>query len=243
MAPTPVLPEAIPVGPLSARLRRPRMRSATTASRRLATFDRSRRTSAIRPALRSLYRLALAWYQGKARVVAMKRCAAHAIVGFNGLDVRAQIISGCLASVSVSRMRASGVVTSETTLVDIVFGEGKDGLRREVKVIHRRFPNGGEWSFFLCPVCSRTARVLRLHDKPMCRRCCLRQGIGYRVSSGSPVERDVARVARLQKLRELLDGGPVRLRPRAGRRLRGATQPGFTQRASRTPPRLIESRA
>ena len=53
----------------------------------------------------------------------------------------------------------------------------------------------------------------------MCRRCCLREGIGYRISSGSPVERDVARVARLQKLRELLDGAPVRLHPRPGRKL------------------------
>ena len=116
-----------------------------------------------------------------------------------------------LPSVSVSRLRASGVVTKGTKSVHIVFGEGDDGLRREVKVVHQRFPNGGEWSFFLCPVCGRTARVLRLHEKPMCRRCCLREGIGYRVSSGTPVERDLARVARLQKLRELLDGGPVRL--------------------------------
>jgi hypothetical protein len=117
-----------------------------------------------------------------------------------------------LASVSISRLRASGVVTGDTKSVDIVFGEGDDGLRRDVKVVHRHFPNGGEWSFFVCPVCGRPARVLKLHEKPMCRRCCLRQGIGYRVSSGTPVERDLARVARLKKLRELLDGGSVRLR-------------------------------
>jgi hypothetical protein len=84
-----------------------------------------------------------------------------------------------LPSVSISRLRASGVMTSDTKSVDIVFG---DGLRREVRVVHRRFPNGGEWSFFLCPVCSRPARVLKLHEKPMCRRCCLREEIGYRVS-------------------------------------------------------------
>jgi hypothetical protein len=67
-------------------------------------------------------------------------------------------------------LRASGVVTWDTESVEIVFGEGDDGLRREVEVVHRRFPNGGEWSFFLCPDCSRPARVLKLHDKPMCRR-------------------------------------------------------------------------
>jgi hypothetical protein len=124
-----------------------------------------------------------------------------------------------LASVSISRLRASRVVTRDTNSVEIVFGEGDDSLRREVRVVHHRFPNGGEWSFFLCPVCSRPVRVVKLHEKPMCRRCCLRDGIGYRVSSGSPVERDAARLARLKKLGELLDGGPVRLHPRPGRRL------------------------
>jgi hypothetical protein len=52
-----------------------------------------------------------------------------------------------LASVSISRLRASGVVTFDTKSVEIVFGEGEDGLRRQVKVVHRRFPDGGEWSF------------------------------------------------------------------------------------------------
>jgi hypothetical protein len=65
-----------------------------------------------------------------------------------------------LPFVSISRLRASGVVTSETMSVEVVLGEGNEGLRREVKVVHRRFPNGGEWSFFLCPVCERPARIL-----------------------------------------------------------------------------------
>jgi hypothetical protein len=121
----------------------------------------------------------------------------------------------------ISRLRASGVVTAETRSVVVTFGEGEgeSALAREVRVTHQLFPNKGSWSFFVCPACGRPARVLKLHEKPMCRRCCLREGIGYRVSSGSPVERDVARLARLQKLRELLDGDPARLHPRPGRRL------------------------
>jgi hypothetical protein len=124
-----------------------------------------------------------------------------------------------LPSVSISPLRTAGVVTSSTAWVVVTFGEGDSALKRRVGVTHVSFPNGGEWSFFVCPVCSRPARVLKLHEKPMCRRCCLRKGIGYRVSSGSPVERDVARLARLQKLRERLHGGPARLHPRPGRRL------------------------
>jgi hypothetical protein len=120
---------------------------------------------------------------------------------------------------SISRLRASGFVTAEKRSVVVTFGGGESALAREARVTHQLFPNGGSWSFFACPACGRPARVLKLHEKPMCRRCCLREGIGYRVSSGSPVERDVARLARLLKLRELLDGGPARLYPRPGRRL------------------------
>jgi hypothetical protein len=148
-----------------------------------------------------------------APLVAVKWRAAHAIVISVVSTTGHRLFQDDLASVRISRLRASGVLTSDTKSAGIVFGEGNDGLRREVKVVHRRFPNGGEWSFFLCPVCSRPARILRLHDKPMCRHCCLRRGIGYRVSSGTPVGRDVARLARLQELRELLDGGPARLNP------------------------------
>jgi hypothetical protein len=124
-----------------------------------------------------------------------------------------------LPSVSISPMRASGVVTPDMEWVVVAFGEGDVALRRRVRLTHHKFRNGGSWSFFVCPDCGRRARSLKLNGRPMCRRCCLRQGIGYRISSGSPVERDAARMARLQKLRELLDGGPVRLHPRPGRRL------------------------
>jgi hypothetical protein len=58
-----------------------------------------------------------------------------------------------LASVSISRLRASSVVTGETKSVDVVFGAGDDGLRREVKVGYCRFPNGCEWSFYVRPGC------------------------------------------------------------------------------------------
>jgi hypothetical protein len=125
-----------------------------------------------------------------------------------------------LTSPSVSSLRASGVVDGNTTSVIIAFGEGDEALRREIGVTHRQFPNGGGWSFFVCPRCSRRARVLKIYDGlPMCWRCCAANGVCYRSAGGSPVEREAAWMARLQKLRELLDGGAVRLRPRPGRAL------------------------
>jgi hypothetical protein len=125
-----------------------------------------------------------------------------------------------LASPSLSRLRASGVVDWNTKSVVIAFGEGDDALHREIRVTHRRFPNGGSWSFFSCPQCERRARVLKVHDGAvMCWRCCAARGARYRSAGGSPVERDAARMARLQKLRELLASGPARLHPRRGRAL------------------------
>jgi hypothetical protein len=103
-----------------------------------------------------------------------------------------------LASPSVSRLRALGVVDWNTKSVLISFGEGDDALWREVHVTHRWFPNGGDWSFFVCPQCERRARVVKLHDGAvMCWRCCAARGVRYRSASGSPVERDAARVAAL----------------------------------------------
>ena len=154
------------------------------------------------------------------RVVAMKWRAAHAMVISMTSMSGHRLFQDDLPSVSASRLRASGVVTSDMKSVVVAFGDGDDALRREVKLRHMAFPSGGSWSYFLCPSCSRRCRKLRVLDgRVVCRRCCLRHGVGYRVSSGSPVERDVARVARLKKLREQLDGGPARLHPRPGRRL------------------------
>ena len=154
-----------------------------------------------------------------ARVVVMKWRAAHAMVISMTSMPGHRLFQDDLPSVRLSRLRASGLVTSDMKTVVIVFGEGDDALRREVKVVHRvAFRTAANGHFFFALFAAAGPR-LKLHDRPMCRRCCLRHGVGYRISSGSPVERDVARVARLKKLREQLDGGPARLHPRPGRRL------------------------
>jgi hypothetical protein len=124
-----------------------------------------------------------------------------------------------LPSVSISPMRSAGLVTVDMEWVDIAFGEGDDALRRRVRVRHLSFQNGGSWSFFVCPICSRLARVLKLQGRPMCRRCCLREGIRYRIAGGSVAERAEARAKRIETLRARLAGGPARLHPRPGRTL------------------------
>jgi hypothetical protein len=124
-----------------------------------------------------------------------------------------------LPSVSISPLRAAGRVTPDMEWINIALGEGDNALKRLVRVTHVSFRNGGSWSFFVCPACGRLARVLRLHERPICRRCCLREGIRYRIAGGSPAERAAARVRRIEKLRARLAGGPARLYPRPGRTL------------------------
>jgi hypothetical protein len=118
-------------------------------------------------------------------------------------------------SPNVSRLRAEGHITADMTSVWIGFGAIE--LKREVRLEHRRFPNGGSWSFFLCPRCERRVRRLRLNDgRPMCAYCC---GNFHRISYGSPDEREAARERRIERLRKLVDSGPARLNPRPGRTL------------------------
>jgi hypothetical protein len=114
-------------------------------------------------------------------------------------------------------LRAEGVVTSDSTRVVVAFGEGENAPKREVPVMRQAFSNGGSWTWYVCPICGGLARVLRLHERPMCRRCCRRQGLRYRCERGSLAERAEARAVRIEKLRELLTGGPARLCPRRGR--------------------------
>ena len=71
------------------------------------------------------------------------------------------------SSISVSRLRALGVVTEAMRSVRVTIA----GASCEVRLSHMRFPNGGGWSFFLCPVCGRRARVLKLFERIACWRC------------------------------------------------------------------------
>jgi hypothetical protein len=116
-------------------------------------------------------------------------------------------------SPSASRLRASGALTAGMKSVVVEFGGGEDALKREVGVMHTRLMHGGSWSFYLCPECGRPARVLRLYEKPLCRRCCLARGIPYRIAGGSPDERALARAEFIERLERRLAG---KLRHRRG---------------------------
>ena len=61
-----------------------------------------------------------------------------------------------LPAISVSRLRAEGVITADTTEFLVKLGD----VEKVVAVTLRKFPCGGSYSFFACG-CGRRARVLR----------------------------------------------------------------------------------
>ena len=82
-----------------------------------------------------------------------------------------------LPSVSVSRLRALGEITAETKVTRVAFGD----VIFNVALSLVRFPNGGSWSFFLCP-CGRRARIIRLFEGGLaCRQCLGDRGLRPRV--------------------------------------------------------------
>jgi hypothetical protein len=107
----------------------------------------------------------------------------------------------------VSRLRATGVIKPGDTTVIIAFGDFKP----TVHVVHRHFPHGGSWSFFLCPSCGRRVRTLRLHEgRIVCRMCD-----GLRAASRTD---KVGVIERLKRL--LYGGGKIQRRARLERSLR-----------------------
>jgi hypothetical protein len=119
-----------------------------------------------------------------------------------------------LPSVSVSRLRASGAIASADTSATVVFPDGSIFL---VGLSHLQFPNGGGWSFFVCP-CGRRARTLRLLGRSLsCKGCLEARGLRYRVEDLAKPERAAHVVSRLAA--RLNSDAPARLHPRPGRML------------------------
>jgi len=107
-----------------------------------------------------------------------------------------------LPAIRVSRLRALGVIRPDMERVAVKVGE----LESEVGLAHTTFPNGGGWSWFVCPQCRRRTRTLRLtEDKGLCCQRC--DGLLYACQ-----HRDKS--VHIARLRALLYGPPARLKPR-----------------------------
>jgi hypothetical protein len=104
-----------------------------------------------------------------------------------------------LPAVSMARLRALDVITPETTEFLVRLGH----VEKKVSVHLRRFPSGGSWSWFGCPMCGKWARTLRLHlDDIVCPGCCKRRGIRHRCETMSVRQRAEHRIPKLRAMLE-----------------------------------------
>jgi hypothetical protein len=128
-----------------------------------------------------------------------------------GIDADRRVFFDQLVSVGVSRLKARGAIRLEDRQAIIPFGE----QNKLIDVAHTKFPNGGAWSYLVCPKCGRRAKRLWLvNEAPRCVKCCWSLGVRYRASYGfGRTARLKERDRRVDKLQAMLDGGPMRFKP------------------------------
>lgn len=112
-----------------------------------------------------------------------------------------------LPAISASRLRALRAITPLLKTITIELGERTD--RFVVDLAHTHFPNGGGWSYFICPSCARLARTLRLLEgRLVCRTC---DGLLARCQLGDrPGESHGDKRPPIERLLERLDGKVTR---------------------------------
>ena len=113
-----------------------------------------------------------------------------------------------LPTVHISRLRASGVITLETTEFVVRLGD----VEQTVGVMLQRFRSGGSWSYFICPCCGQRARTLKLFGGQLLRsRCCRAGGLLYKTDPMSIRQRAERRIPQLRAMLE--SKTPLRLKP------------------------------
>jgi hypothetical protein len=104
-----------------------------------------------------------------------------------GIDADGRVFFDELVSLTASRLRATGAIRLEDRHGVIAIGEEDHGVqcRKCIGVAHMKFPNGGSWSYFVCPRCSgRKKKLWLIDDAPRCLTCCWSLGVRYRSAYG-----------------------------------------------------------
>ena len=92
-----------------------------------------------------------------------------------------------LPSLDAARLTATGAIRLEDRHGVIAFGDEDRGVRRRkcIGVAHTKFPNGGWWTYLICPRCGgRKKKLWLVDDTPRCLSCCWSLGVRYRSAYG-----------------------------------------------------------
>jgi hypothetical protein len=156
------------------------------------------------------------WYDDTAQVVAQTRCSLK-LMPKRGSDANSRIFFDELVSLTASRLKATGAIRLEDRQGIIAFGDEDHGgeRRKYIGVAHTTFPNGGSWSYFVCPRCGgRKKKLWLVGDAPRCLSCCWSLGVRHRSAYGfGRTERLRERDRRVDRLQAMLEGGPMRFKP------------------------------
>jgi hypothetical protein len=104
-----------------------------------------------------------------------------------GIDADRRVFFDQLLSLTASRLKATGAIRLEDRHGFIAFGDEDrgGGRRKSIGVAHTKFPNGGAWSYFICPRCGgRKKKLWLVDDAPRCLTCCWSLGVRYRSAYG-----------------------------------------------------------
>ena len=92
-----------------------------------------------------------------------------------GTDAESRIFFDELVSLDAARLKAAGAIRIEDRHGVIAFDDEDRGVRRRkcIGVAHTKFPNGGWWTYFICPRCGgRKKKLWLVEDVPRCLSCC-----------------------------------------------------------------------
>jgi hypothetical protein len=125
-----------------------------------------------------------------------------------------------LPAIHASRLRKLGAITPDMKRVRLDprdMTPGGFGAAFDVGLAHTHFPNGGGWSYFVCP-CGRLARTLRLLEaRLVCRRC---DGLLARCQSSGRPGQHYDKGPAIERLLERLAQPSIKRRGKLERRLR-----------------------
>ena len=98
-----------------------------------------------------------------------------------GIDADGRVFFDELVSLDAARLKATGAIRSEDRHGVIAFGD----KQKLIGVCHTKFPNGGAWSYFICPRCGgRKKKLWLVEDAPRCLSCCWSLGVRHRSAYG-----------------------------------------------------------